>query len=101
MHMTRKYHNHRSKTISIHHKCEGGIEKSIPRITDWHHEACRVMTIGDREGRICLSHPHMINRFFFLLTTKCLNLFGKARKRLPQNPEFAEMRHVDVILTLQ
>ena len=37
------------KTIRIHHKCEGEIEKSIPRITDWHHKACRVMTNGDRE----------------------------------------------------
>ena len=25
----------------INHECEGGIEKSVPRITDWHHEACR------------------------------------------------------------
>ena len=31
----------------IYHKYVGGIEKSIPRITDLHHEACRVMTIGD------------------------------------------------------
>ena len=23
----------------IHHECEGGIEKSVPWITDWHHEA--------------------------------------------------------------
>ena len=30
-------------TIRLHHSCEGGIEKSVPRITDWHHEACRVM----------------------------------------------------------
>ena len=22
--------------IRIHHECEGGIEKSVPRITDWH-----------------------------------------------------------------
>ena len=28
--------------ISIYHKYEGGIEKSIPRITDWHHKACQV-----------------------------------------------------------
>ena len=27
--------------IRIHHEFEGGIEKSVPRITDWHHEACR------------------------------------------------------------
>ena len=34
------------------HECEGRIEKSVPRITDWHHVACRVMTKGDHEGRI-------------------------------------------------
>ena len=42
----------------IHHECEGEIEKSDPRITDWHHEACRVMTNGYREERIFLPHPH-------------------------------------------
>ena len=56
--------------LRIHHKCEGGIEKSVLRITDWHHEACQVMTNGDRQGRIFLSHPHMNNGFFFLFTTK-------------------------------
>ena len=55
------------ENISIYHECEGGIEKSVPRITDWHHEACRVMTNGNHEGQIFLSHPH--NGFFFLLTT--------------------------------
>ena len=25
------------KIIRIHHECEGGIEKSVPRIIDWHH----------------------------------------------------------------
>ena len=49
--------------------CEGGIDKSDPRITDWHHEACRVMADGDHEGRIFLSLPHTNNGFFFLLTT--------------------------------
>ena len=38
--------------IRIHHECESGIEKSVPRITDWHHEACRVMSNGDHEGWI-------------------------------------------------
>ena len=52
--------------IRIHHECEGGMEKSVPRITDWYHKACRVMTIGDREGQIFLSHPHTNNGFFFL-----------------------------------
>ena len=35
------------KNITIDHECEGRIEKSVPRIAVWHHEACRVMTIGD------------------------------------------------------
>ena len=56
--------------IRMYHECEGWIEKSVPRITDWHHEFCRVMANGDREGRIFLSHPHTNNGFFFLLTTK-------------------------------
>ena len=27
-------------TIRIYHVCEGGLEKSVPRITVWHHKAC-------------------------------------------------------------
>ena len=35
--------------IRIHHECE--IEKSVLRITDWHHEVCHVMPNGDpRDG---------------------------------------------------
>ena len=48
---------------------EGGKEKSVPRITDWQQEACRVMPNGDRKGRLFLSNPHTNNGFFFLLTT--------------------------------
>ena len=44
------------------------IEKSVPRIIDWHHKACRVMTDCDPGERIFLFHPHNINGFFFLLT---------------------------------
>ena len=54
--------------IRIFHECEVKIEKSVLR--NWHHEACRVMTNGDQDGRIFLSHPHTNNGFFFLLTTK-------------------------------
>ena len=57
------------RDIRIHHECEGRIEKSIPRITIWHHEACQVMANGDAEGRILLSYPHTNNGFFFLLIT--------------------------------
>ena len=64
--------------IRIHHKCEGGIEKSAPRITHWHHETCLVMTNGDYKGRIFLSQPHtFIFGFFFLLTTKYHILYCK------------------------
>ena len=82
----------------IHHECEGGIEKSVPRITVWHLEACQWwQTVTARDGYI-LSHNHSKNNgIFFLLTTKYRILHW----RLPENPEFAEMRHGDVILTLQ
>ena len=53
-----------SHTIRIYHECEGRIEKSVTRITIWHHEAYRVMTNGDPEGRIFLSYPHTNNGFF-------------------------------------
>ena len=53
----------------IYHECEGRIEKSVPRISVWHHDACRLMANGDPEGRIFLSYPHTYNGFFFLLTT--------------------------------
>ena len=38
--------------IRILHGCKGGIEKSVLRITDWHHEACEVMKNGDPQGDI-------------------------------------------------
>ena len=50
--------------IRIDHECEGRIEKSVPRIAVWHHEACRLMTNGDPEGRTILSYPHTNNDFF-------------------------------------
>ena len=55
-----------------------------------------MMTNGAHEGLIFLSHPYTNNGFFFLLTTR----FGKPEKRLPENSEYAEMRHGDTILTL-
>ena len=35
--------------ISIFHGCMVWIEKSVTRVTDRHHEACRVMPISDPE----------------------------------------------------
>ena len=60
-----------------------------------------MMTISDREGQIFLSHPHTHDGYFFLLPTKYVILYYKDMKKLHENPEFAEMRHGDVILTLQ
>ena len=88
------------RIIRIPHECEGGIEKSVPRITDWHHKACRVMSNCDPEGQIFLSHPHMNNGFFFLLTTKYLILYWKNMKKASRK-SFAEMQYGDVILSLK
>ena len=82
------------KNIRIYHECEGAIDQSVQRITDWHHKACRMMTNGDHEEQIFLSHPHTNNGFFFLLTT-ILGKNLKKKKNLPENPEYAEMLHGD------
>ena len=52
------FNNHLAieEIIRIHHECEGRIEKSAPRMTVWHHEACRVMTNSDPEGQIFLTY---------------------------------------------
>ena len=48
------------------HECEDVIEKSVQRITVWHHESYGVITKGDLERRIF----HTNNRVFFLLNVK-------------------------------
>ena len=50
-----------------YHVCEGGIEKTVPRNSVWHHKACRVMTNGGHKGQIFISHPHKNNGFFYHL----------------------------------
>ena len=69
------YNQIHKNNIRIYHEFGGKIEKSVPGNALWHHEACRVMTNGDPEGRIFLSYPHMNNGFFFLLTTVSIDLF--------------------------
>ena len=65
-----------SDYIRVDQERGGGIEKPVRRITDCHHKAFRVMTNGDRDGRIFLSHPYKNNSgFFFFLTTKYLILY--------------------------
>ena len=41
-----------AEVVPNDHRCEGRIEKSVPRIAVLHHEACRVMTKGDPQVRI-------------------------------------------------
>ena len=62
------------------------IEKSVPRIAVWHHEACRVMTNGDPEGWIFLSYPHTNNGSF-----SCSPLFF-ILKKLPVVSEYAKIQ---------
>ena len=57
---------HVGKIIRIYHEYEGGKEKSILRITNWHHEFCQVMTKGDPKGSIYLSNPQTTNGLLFL-----------------------------------
>ena len=70
----------RGNIIRIHHECEGGIDKSVLRITDCHHEACRVMTNGDCEGQILLSHPHTNNGLFSCSPLSTAFYIGKHEK---------------------
>ena len=46
---TRGYPYPVRKNISIFHGCMVWIEKSVTRVTDCHHEACRVMLNSDPE----------------------------------------------------
>ena len=70
------------RILSIYHECEGWIEKSVPRISDWHHEACRVMTSGDHEGRI----------FFYHTLTRIMDSFSCT----PLKPHFILTSRIDV-----
>ena len=75
------------KIIRIYHECEGRIEKSVPRIAVWHHEACQVLTNGDPDGQIFLCYPHTNNGFSFLVTTVFL-----FKNKLPEVPEYAKIQ---------
>ena len=56
------------KIISIFHGCMVWIEKSVTRVTDRHHEACRVMPNSDPMRQIFLSITYTHDRYFFLHT---------------------------------
>ena len=73
------------------------IEKSVPRITLWHHRACRVMTNGDPQGQILISQPQTNNGLFFLLAIKYSILCFE--KKLPVVTEYDEIR-LDMMMSL-
>ena len=62
------------KIIRIYHECEGRIENSIQSIAVWHHEACRVMTNSNPEGRIFL-YPTLRRIMDSFLAYHCFFIF--------------------------
>ena len=80
-------------TIRIYHECEGGIEKSDPRITNWHHKACRVMTNSDREGQLFYPILTQIMDYFSCSPLSIAFDIGGFKKIMN-----SLMRHGDVIL---
>ena len=61
-----------------------------------------MMTSGDREGQIFRSHPHTVNGFFFLLTTKYHFLYLINMKKASKIPEIAGMRrHINIAMMSQ
>ena len=85
--------------IRIHHDGEGGIEKSIPGIIDWHHKACRVITNSDHEGWIFLSHLYTYNGLFFLHTIKYDILNFKIGSQKLLNMLGCNIKHNEATLT--
>ena len=59
--------------IRTHYECRAEIGISVPRITVWHHDACRVMRTGDPEGQSF--YPITIEGLFILMFTskECAN----------------------------
>ena len=65
-----------SLSIRIYHECEGRIEKSVPRIAVWHHEACRVMTNGiPRDGFFYPTLTRIMDSFSYSPLFLCIYLF--------------------------
>ena len=48
-----------------------------------------------------LAHPHMNNGFFSFSPLSSSFDIGKHEKRLAENPEYSEIRHGDVSLSIQ
>ena len=61
----------------------GCLEKYVLRIIVWHHEACRMMTNGDLEGQIFLSHSHHSIPLLFLAHNSILRYYLSRDMRFP------------------
>ena len=86
----------------IHHECEGLLEKSVPRVTDRHKEAGQAwQTLNAWDGFLYPILTGIMDSFSCLPLNISFYIAKKTWKRLPENPEFPEMRHGDVILTVQ
>ena len=79
----------------VYHEREGAIEKSVPRITYWHHMACHVVTNGDPKAH-----------FFFLSLTQIMDssscsplksTFLYLNNWPPEIPVNAEIRHITIM----
>ena len=68
-------------------------KKNLPRGSPFGITGLRVMTNGDREGRIFLSHPHTNNGFSFLHTIIYMVFIFK-KKKFAEASEYAGMRHI-------
>ena len=77
----------KNDSIRIHNECEGRIEKSVPRITIWHHEACRVMTNGDHHG------------FFYPTPTRIMDSFSCSPLFLYFKISFSTLRYNFYMMT--
>ena len=55
-------------TIKIYHECEGGVEKSFPKITDWHHEAYNCLVLAKK--------VILRDEFFYPILKQTMNYFS-------------------------
>ena len=56
------------ENIRTQQKCVGGIEISVPRMTDWNHEACRVISHVYNNG-----NPDLVCENYFHLAKNSVN----------------------------
>ena len=92
--------SHQGHIIRIYHECEGRIEKSVPRISVWNHEACRVMTNGDFEGRMdsFSCSPLFIFIYLFIYLFICFKIsFQKSPNSEYAKKQFHMMTLLDVL----